>query len=143
MRQGAGTSPITVRELPPAEWDKLQAAPLGQAYGLPDPRAARVLVAETADGTLVGCWAACVTVHLDGLWVAPDYRKPSFVASKLLAAMRVLLRQAGIRHSFTMVEDPAVLILALKAGFEKLRVDLLLWDVGAEPEAEGDPSCPP
>jgi hypothetical protein len=142
----------TVRQLPPEEWERLRDFPLAERYGIPDPRGAAILVAETPAGEIVGVWAALTTVHLDGLWIAPEYRRTSLVAAKLLRGMKAMLTQLGIVHSFTLVESPEVLVLALKAGFQKLPYDLCFLDLTSQapdsptdppPQSQGDPPCQP
>jgi hypothetical protein len=117
-----------VRLLPVEEWHRLEGLPFAQ-NGLPDPNLARILVAETPEGEIVGIWAAMAAVHLDGLWVAPSYRRASWVAVKLLKAMKVLLIELGIVQSFTIIESAEVLALATKAGFTRIRGDLCLLDL--------------
>jgi hypothetical protein len=134
----------TVRQLPPEEWDRLRDLPFAQR-GLPDPSQAAILVAETPSGEIVGVWAAFTTTLLDGLWIAPDSRRTTLVAAKLLRGMKTLLTGLGISHAFTLVESPEVLILALKAGFRKLPHDLCYLDLTSPstplPE-QGEPPCP-
>ena len=137
----------TVRQLPPEEWPRLADFPFAAQFGIPDPNYAAILVAETPAGEIVGVWAALTTVHLEGLWIAPSHRRSSLVAAKLLRGMKAMLRELGIVHSFTTVSTPDVLVLALKAGFQKLPVDLLFLDL-TQPDtplvpAEGDPPCQP
>lgn len=133
MTDTLATPYVTVRPLPPEEWERLRALPLFSKYGLPDPRLTRVIVAETPEGQIVGTWAALTTVHLDGLWVDEAYRKAN-VAPKLLRRMKAMLSELGIVHSFTMVDhgNPEVLILALKAGFTRVPMDLLFLDLTEE-----------
>jgi len=126
-------APATVRQLPPEEYDRLADLPFAARYGVPDPRYAAILVAETPDGTIVGVWAALTTVHLDGLWVAPDYRRATAVAAKLLRGMKAMLRELGVLHSFTLVQDPEVLNMAIKAGFQRLPTDVCFLDLSAPP----------
>lgn len=122
---------VTVRPLAAEEFGRLADLPIG-ARGLPDPATTAIVVAETSDGQIVGVWGAFPVVHLDGLWVHPDYRKHTSVAARLLRGMKTLLAQLGLRYSFTIVEDPTVLILALKAGFRKLPHDLCFLDLGED-----------
>lgn len=131
----APTLPFTgVRPLPPEEYHRLAHFPIAERFGVPDPRAAQILVAEDPAGDIVGIWAALTTVHLDGLWIAPEYRRTSRVASQLLHGMKSLLRHLGIVHSFTMVayDSPDVLILAQKAGFDLLPMHLCFLDLTRE-----------
>jgi hypothetical protein len=120
---------VTVRQLPPEEWERLLPLPFARVNGLPDPSLAAILVAES-DGEIIGVWAAMTTVMLDGLWIAPSFRKtPARVAVKLLRGMRALLAELGVVRSITLVQTPDVLLLALKAGFTRVPGDLCLLDL--------------
>ena len=92
-----------------------------------------ILVAETPEGRIVGVWAALQTIHLDGLWIHPDYQRTT-LAGRLLRSMKALLYQLGVVHSFTMIayDAPEVLSLALKAGFQQLPMHLCLLDLTRE-----------
>lgn len=117
-----------VRVLPPEEWDRLRELPFGAA-GLPDPQLAVILVAETPEGRIVGTWAAMNQVLLDGLWVAPEYRRTTLVAAKLLRGMKDTMRRIGLRHGFAIVHTTEVLSLAMKAGFTRVEGDLCHLDL--------------
>lgn len=118
---------VTVRRLPPEEWTaKLSSLPFA-ANGLPDPAASIVLVAENPEGEIVGLWSVGMVPMLDGLWSREDYRKHSWVAAKLLKGMKETLTALGLPGAFTLVQTPEVLILALKAGFEKVPGDVLVF----------------
>src|SRR5262245_30715389 len=130
---------VTIRELPPDEWDRLRAMPFG-SQGLPDPQLAKVLVAEDEDGEIVGIWAAMTVVMLDGLWIKPTHRRVTWLAMKLLRAMRTLLVGLGVRQSFTIASTSDVLVLALKAGFTRVQGDLCHLDLSAVID-HGEPPC--
>lgn len=115
----------TVRILSAEEWHKLAELPIG-ATGIPDPERCHILVAETPDGEIVGTWALVTVPFLEGLWVKEEYREHSSIAGRLLSTMKSLLHSLGIFQSFTLVQDVPVLILAHKAGFERLPGDLMM-----------------
>jgi hypothetical protein len=52
--------------------------------------------------------------------------------------MKRVLTSLGLVQSFTYVESPDVLMLALKAGFTRLPGDLLLLDLTPAPTAQGE-----
>jgi hypothetical protein len=123
------TQTVTIRQLPPEEWDRLRDLPFARG-GLPDPSLAAILVAETESGEIVGLWAAMTTVMLDGLWIAPAHRNtPTRIAGKLLHGMKTLLGQLGVVRAVTLVQTTDVLVLALKAGFTRVTGDLCLLDL--------------
>ena len=62
------------------------------------------------------------------------HRRTSRVAVQLLRTMKSVLTALGIVQSFTYVETADVLVLALKAGFTRLRGDLLTLDLTEPPK---------
>lgn len=124
---------VLIRALTPDEYPRLAGLPFTSVIGIPDPQLCSVLVAENSAGEIVGLWSAMPVVHLEGLWVREDYQKTT-VLGRLHKAMRTLLATLGVRSCFTYVEDPSVLIIALKAGFQRLRGDLLYLEL---PPKEG------
>lgn len=134
------TDVVTVRQLPPDEWERLRALPFATNGLPPNPELTAILVAENAEGAIVGVWAAMTAVHLDGLWVAPEYRRTSRVAMKLLRGMKDMLLRLGVVQSFTIASSTEVLVLALKAGFQRMHGDLCFLDLSAADE--GEQPCP-
>jgi hypothetical protein len=118
------------RLLPVEEWEKLRALPFG-ANGLPNPDLTMILVDELEDGTIVGIWAAQTMIMLDGLWVDPAHRDTP-VAGQLLRGMRAELAARDLHTSFTLISDPHVMVLAVKAGFTRAPGDLWMLQLGAE-----------
>jgi N-acetylglutamate synthase-like GNAT family acetyltransferase len=114
---------MTVRQLPPEEWHKLAELPIASG-GIPDPMRCEIVVAEE-DGKIVGTWGLVMTPFLEGLWVEEEYRKSS-AAPKLLVEMKKLLVERGVIQAFTLVQSTDVLILAHKAGFDRIPGDLMM-----------------
>lgn len=119
------------RVLPVEEWERLRALPFGKE-GLPDPQLAMIVVVENADGQIVGTWAAQTMVMLDGLWKDPEAAKEAPVAPLLLRTMKDLLREREIVTSFTLISDPQVMVLAVKAGFTRASGDLWMLQLDGE-----------
>jgi hypothetical protein len=118
----------TPRVLPPDEWERLRDLPFA-TNGLPDPATSVIIVTETAQGEIVGLWALLLQPMLDGLWVHPDHRQTatrhgSVIAGHLLRTMKAFLQEFAIPAAFTVISDPAVMTLAVKAGFERAPGDL-------------------
>lgn len=108
----------STRELPPGEWHRLKAlGPFGEAGVLPDPAFASVIVEETPDGEIVGCWTATTIVLLEGLWRKPEARGVVGSARRLLMGMVGFLRAVGVKTAITVIQAPEVEVLAKKAGF--------------------------
>lgn len=92
---------MTTRILPREEYAKLNGTLLDPAWrSLPSD--AQVVAIEQ-DGALIGCSALFPAWHLEGVWIAPEYRKRVSVGRRLLRAWRALL--AGLR-------TPEVLVMA-------------------------------
>lgn len=79
---------MKARVLPPEEWHRVDAAsPLPPLWPYVRPEDVRMVVVEEA-GEIVGALAVLRMTHLEGLWLAPEYRgNPGVV--------RGLLKQAG------------------------------------------------
>jgi hypothetical protein len=78
---------MTTRLLPTDEWARLAGTELETVWPhLPDT--ARVIVVENEAGAIVGCWALFTSVHAEGVWIAPEHRKGSVVARRLLVGMK-------------------------------------------------------
>lgn len=65
---------LTYRELQPEEYHKLDGHEDLTATGVPSPDVSRIMVAERHDGTIVGYIMAVTVVHMEPIWVHPDYR---------------------------------------------------------------------
>jgi hypothetical protein len=112
---------LRVRVLPPEAWDaKVAAGELAHYTHLPNPTFTQLVVVEDEEGRIVGSWMAMNTVHLEGLYVAPEARRAVAVQRRLLLGMVGLLTLEGVDGVLTLAEDPAVAILAEKAGFTRI-----------------------
>lgn len=136
---GLGTQPpapptarptYVTRVLPVDEWERLRDLPFG-SQGLPDPQLAMIIVSEDPAGAIVGVWAAATQVMLDGLWVDPNHRDTP-IAGQLLRQMKALLTERAITTSFTLISDPQVMALAVKAGFVRAPGDLWMLQLPVE-----------
>jgi hypothetical protein len=113
VAQGRHRPPVsgwTTRILPQAEYGRLVGTELERAvYVLPDNHV--VLVLER-DGVLMGCWAACQYLHVEGLWIAPQARKRTSASVRLWTAMRDLIRSLGWHTVLTaaVTEDVRALV---------------------------------
>ena len=86
---------MTARELPPAEWHRLEGTELGPARDVLSPAWCRVLVVEDDHGQIIGCWSLQSLLHVEGVWIHPDHRTKGGVARALLRTMRGWVRDAG------------------------------------------------
>lgn len=113
----------TAEVLPPNLWEQLTgdlALPVAQLN--PEHTVVVVVWVHEPDGSsrVVGRWVAMNTVHLEGLFVDPAYRKNPAVAGHLFMGMIETLRGLNLPEVVTLVEDPAVQALATQAGFQRL-----------------------
>ena len=102
---------MTDRELPPQEWPRLSHTGLGPVLPVLDPRYTKVAVVEDEEGTIVGCWAALLLVHAEGLWVAEPYRGRTVVARRLWRAMRRVVGPWGAHRVVTGADTPTIAAL--------------------------------
>jgi hypothetical protein len=56
--------------------------------------------------SIVGCWAALNIVHVEGLWIHPDYRKRTAVQRRLWVGMKRLLSE--VRSVLTGACDDSI-----------------------------------
>lgn len=108
----------TVRALPREEWARLEHTELGPALDLLPPSTI-ILVAER-HGAIVGTWAAIRYLHVEGLWIAPAYRKSGAVLVPLGKAMYDLAVSLGESAVLTAAIDPAVENLLDRQGATEL-----------------------
>ena len=83
------------------------------------PEGARVV--GVFDGELlVGCWAVFPIVHVEGLWVHPEYRKNPRVGRRLLFGMTQAALGMGARAVNTAAVTDDVAAMLDKAGAVEL-----------------------
>lgn len=91
---------MTSRILPPEEWPKLVGTEAETLWPHLDPANSRVLVVEDGD-RIVGTWTVLRVVHVECVWVHPEYRGAFGVVKRLLRGMRDIARSWGARTVFT------------------------------------------
>lgn len=77
---------MTTRELPPAEWPKLETTNAVDLWRHLNPARHRVIVVED-HGEVVGSMLLMQVVHAECLWIAPAHRKTVPVGRRLLQAL--------------------------------------------------------
>ena len=114
---------MTHRELPPEEWPRLVGTELEAVWPHLQPAWARVLVVED-EGQIVGCWAALLMVHAEGVYIAPDHQKRGAVARHLWRGMRQMIQQSWqASRVLTASRSPEVSALLEAHGALKLDVE--------------------
>lgn len=113
---------MTTRILPREEYPRLAGTEL-EAVWPTLPEGAAVLVVEE-DGQIVGCWAAFLVAHVEGVWIAPEHRGRGGVARRLLVGMRrTLVETFGATGALTGAMTDDVRALLARLGATKLPGD--------------------
>lgn len=107
---------MNTRILPPDEWPRLRGTELEALWPLLDREHARVIAIED-HSRIVGCWAVYPLVHVEGVWIHPEYRRRGGVARRLLSMMRRVARGMGARavQTAAVTEDVVALLEKLHA----------------------------
>lgn len=95
------------RLLPVEEWPKLADTGLAEVISCLPPTA-HVLVVETDDGAIVGCWTLIQTYHAEGLWIADAHRGRVAVARQLWRGLCDLASRLGVSSVVTGSLSPVV-----------------------------------
>ena len=89
------------RVLPRDEWHRLPSeSDIPKALPYLRPEDVQVVVVER-DGEIVATWAVLRVVQLEGVWIAPAYRKRASVARRLMRATLDLARTLTPYWAFT------------------------------------------
>ena len=98
---------MTTRVLPQAEWPKLAGTDIAEALPYHKPDDVQVIVVEDGE-RIVGAWAVLRVVQLEGVWIAPEYRKRGTVARRLLVATLAVARTLAPYFAFTGAQTTEV-----------------------------------
>lgn len=119
---------MTTRELPREEWHRLDGTELAPfVAGLP-ASVLTVLVVEQ-DGAIVGCWGLVVSLHAEGLWIAPEHRRGTAVGRRLLLGMRHAVANAGAQGVLTGAASDEVVSLLEHVKAERLPYVPYFWSM--------------
>jgi hypothetical protein len=115
----------TVRELPPEEWHKLleMPGPYHDAGQVPTAAHNRILVIEEDDGTIAGYWGIFTVVHVEPVYIRPEYRHKVSVTRRLWEGVQQLLIRLRVPGALAIISDadaPVNLPMATKIGFQKV-----------------------
>lgn len=81
------------RILPREEWHRLAHTDIQAVRQYVNPDDMEVCVVENALGDIIACWAVIRIVHLEGVWIHPDYRFRPSIARKLLKSTLAMARR--------------------------------------------------
>lgn len=109
---------MQTRILPREEWHRLAGTELETVIPYL-PASASVIVVEDGD-QIVGCWSVFEQTHVEGVWIAPEYRGRGSVARRLIATMVETARARGAQTVWTAAVTPDVADLALRLGAVEL-----------------------
>lgn len=111
---------VQVRELPAAEWWRLEGLPDFQ-WGLPDPHSWRIIVAEEGGpgGRIIGYNGVYDAVHSEPCWIDPAHRHHPGVFRDLWRGTLDVLEDLGeaLVHVCVSDELPKQQALVEKMGF--------------------------
>jgi|TARA_R110000787_G_scaffold66267_2_gene148919 N-acetylglutamate synthase-like GNAT family acetyltransferase len=106
---------VITRILPEEEWPSLAGTMLEQAPTLLNPASDIVLVLED-DHKILACTAFLPRWHMEGTWIAPEYRKMASVGRPLLRGMRKMAKTLGARELLMVTINPEVSAICLRLG---------------------------
>jgi hypothetical protein len=76
---------VTTRVLAPSDYGRLDGLDVAEFLPLVKAQDAQIVIAEAGE-RIVGVWGVFRVVHLEGVWIAPEYRRHPRVVSALLHA---------------------------------------------------------
>jgi GNAT superfamily N-acetyltransferase len=119
------------RILPPNEWHRLDGnEQLGNVWPFLRPDDTRIVVVED-EGEIVATWAVVRVVHVEGVWVKPEYRRRSLrLVRQLFQSMYEAARQFGVRNVWTSASTPEVEHLLEKGKRAKLAPKSYVMSIG-------------
>jgi ribosomal protein S18 acetylase RimI-like enzyme len=121
---------ITIDRLPQAEWGRLAGTELDHLTGLVDAGPLDgiiVFIVQDEAQRILACWSRLRAEHVEGLWIAPDYRGHAGVGRALFSAMIESLRADGITGVLTSSVSEEIDQMLEKLGAKE--VPGRLWSV--------------
>lgn len=118
---------LTYRELTPEEWDlRPHDVPGRDVY---TPENSKVLAAFNDRGEVVATWTVFTMVHVEPLYIRPDYRGSTTILKRMAQNMKRLLQYYGISQVYTVVLDttPVLAKFAKWFGGTPIKGTLYTW----------------
>lgn len=122
---------LRVRDLPQNEWERLWGHPALGGEDLPDPSYHRCVVVEDGD-EIVAAWFMIQVVHLEPVWIHPDYRNGT-LPIRMFKEMSAILDSCTISKAFCFADRPEIADYLRRLGMKQLPFETFLYEV---------PSCP-
>ena len=124
---------MTTRILPQVEWPKLAGTDISIALPFHRPEDVQIVVVEDSD-QIVGAWAVLRVVQLEGVWIAPGYRKRVSVARQLMAKTFEVARRLAPCLAFTgSTSDDISALLVKHLGAKALPMEPFVIPLGELP----------
>ena len=121
---------MKARTLPSEEWHRLAGTDLEAV--LPHVRPSDIEIVAVEDGErIVAMWAVMRVVHLEGLWIDPEYRGRVGVARRLYMATMEAARRWTSGWAMTGAASDDVRAMLAKAGALKVPMDIYIMPIGA------------
>ena len=93
------------RLLPREEYNRLKEVwPFSVGSPIPDPNFSRVMVAED-NGQIVGYWFAVEVVHVEPVWIHPNYRNGGPTATVLFKGLVDELKSHNLNKMYVFAEN--------------------------------------
>lgn len=135
----APPDPIIIRELPPAEYERLRGVGLFEIFALPNMEHTIPIVGQNArTGEIEAYWLVFDAVHVEPLWIAEKHRKKAGFARRLWGAVQSALVARNVPIAFACIADNDAaqnLPQATRLGFKKIPGSLYFVEVKPEGEA--------
>jgi hypothetical protein len=96
---------MKVRILDPVEWQKIPEDAGGPSVRFAAPQSVLVLAIEDDAGNPAAFLTTLRVTHLEGLWVAPEYKKNAGVMRALLRAANDVARECGEEWVLCAADD--------------------------------------
>lgn len=122
---------MTTRSLPREEWDRLAGAEISAVLPHVHATDVEVIVVED-DGRIVASWAVMRVVHLEGLWIDPEYRGRVGVARRLLVATLEAARRWTSGWAMTGAASDDVRAMLAKVGALPVPMEIYVMPIGAQ-----------
>lgn len=96
---------MRTRELPPAEWDRLDRTGLPELLQHVRPEDVVVVVVESDEGAIVGSMAVLRVVHLEGAWIDPEAMSAGVTRALIRGSVDAARRWTGAGWAFGGAEE--------------------------------------
>lgn len=114
---------MNLRLLQPEEYERLREVPTG-AERIPNPDSSLVYVVENDAKEIVATWIIVNAAVADGLWKRED--QPAGLGARMVLSILHDLKDRGLTGVATITDNPVVLDMAHRMGFQDVAGTLLI-----------------